>query len=49
MVMDSENHLLLIAEGNNHDILEENPELVLSAIIELVNRIRSESQLDYGT
>jgi pimeloyl-ACP methyl ester carboxylesterase len=49
MVMDSEKHQLLIAEENNHDILEENPELVLSAIIELVNRIRSESQLEYGT
>ena len=41
MVMNSEKHQLFIAEGNNHDILDENPELVLKAIIELVNRIRS--------
>ena len=42
MVMNSEKHQLIIAEGNNHDIVEENPELVLKTIIDLVNRIRSE-------
>jgi pimeloyl-ACP methyl ester carboxylesterase len=41
MVMNSEKHQLLIAEGNNHDILDENPGLVLNVIIELVNRIKS--------
>jgi pimeloyl-ACP methyl ester carboxylesterase len=41
MVMHSDKHQLLIAEGNNHDILEENPGLVLNGIIELVNRIKS--------
>lgn len=40
MVVDSEKHQLLIANGHNHDILEENPELVLDAIIELVKRVR---------
>jgi pimeloyl-ACP methyl ester carboxylesterase len=42
MVMNSAKHKLLIAEGNNHDIVEENPEFVLNAILELVNRINSE-------
>ena len=41
MVMDSEKHQLLIAEGHNHDILEENPQLILDGIIELVDRVRS--------
>jgi pimeloyl-ACP methyl ester carboxylesterase len=41
MVMNSEKHQLIIAEGNNHDIVEENPELVLNTIIEMVNRIQS--------
>ena len=39
MVMRSEKHRLLIAEGNNHDILEENPELVLNTIVDFVKRI----------
>ena len=39
MVMNSENHKLLIAEGNNHDITSENPEIVISTIIELINTI----------
>ena len=39
MVMHSEEHRLLIAEGNNHDILEENPELVLNAIVDFVKHI----------
>jgi hypothetical protein len=41
--MHSENHQLIIAEGNHHDIVEENPELVLKTIIELVNKIRGVS------
>ena len=41
MVMNSEKHELLIAEGNNHDIVDENPELVLETIADLVNRIES--------
>ena len=41
MVMNSEEHKLIIAEGNNHDILAENPELILKTIIELVGRIKS--------
>jgi pimeloyl-ACP methyl ester carboxylesterase len=41
MVMHSDKHQLLIAQGHNHDILEENPELVLQAIVDLVNRVRS--------
>jgi len=39
MVRHSDKHQLLIAEGNNHDIVEENPELVLNSTIEFVNRI----------
>lgn len=35
MAMNSKNHKLIIAEGNNHDIVMENPELVLNTIIEL--------------
>jgi pimeloyl-ACP methyl ester carboxylesterase len=42
MVMNSEKHELVIAEGNNHDIVEENPELVLRTIIDLVDRVRLE-------
>jgi pimeloyl-ACP methyl ester carboxylesterase len=41
MVMHSEKHQLLIAEGNNHDILEENPGLVLDTIVEFIDRIKS--------
>lgn len=40
MVLNSENHKMIIAEGNNHDILMENPELVLNTITELVNKIK---------
>jgi len=39
MVMNSDKHQLLIAEGNHHDIVEENPELVIQTIIELLGRI----------
>jgi pimeloyl-ACP methyl ester carboxylesterase len=42
MVANSPKYELLIAEGNNHDIVEENPELVLRTIVELVNRVKSE-------
>jgi len=42
MVMNSEKHKLIIAEGNNHDIVDENPKLVLNTIIELINIINSE-------
>ena len=41
MVRNSEKHQLLIATGNNHDIVEENPELVLKTIIELVDRVKA--------
>jgi len=41
MVINSENHKLLIAEGNNHDITSENPDIVLSTIIELINTINA--------
>jgi len=39
MMMGSEKHQLLIAEGNHHDIVEENPELVIQTIIELIGNI----------
>ena len=41
MMTSSEKHQLIIAEGNNHDIVEENPDLVLKTIIEFVKRIKS--------
>jgi pimeloyl-ACP methyl ester carboxylesterase len=44
MVMNSEKHKLIIAQGNHHDILAENPKLVLNTIIELTNIIKSESK-----
>ena len=44
MVMNSEKHKMIIAQGNNHDILGENPELVLNTIKELTNIIKSESK-----
>ena len=44
MVMNSEKHKLIIAQGNHHDILAENPELVLNTIVELTNIIKSESK-----
>jgi pimeloyl-ACP methyl ester carboxylesterase len=37
MVMHSKEHELIIAEGNNHDIVDENPALVVNTIAELVN------------
>jgi len=39
MVRHSEQHQLLIAEGNNHDIVEENPGLVLDTIIAMVDQL----------
>jgi len=41
MVMNSENHKLLIAEGNNHDITSENPDIVINTIIDLINSINA--------
>jgi len=42
MVMGSDKHVLLIAEGNSHNVVHENPELVVKTIAELVGRIKSE-------
>lgn len=42
MVVDSERHRMVIAQGNNHDIVDENPELVVSTIAQLVSEIVSE-------
>ena len=42
MVMSSQKHTLMIAEGNAHDILDENPVLVLNAIVGLCTSIQSE-------
>ncbi len=39
MVKKSENHKLIIAEGNNHDIPEENPYLVMNTILDLVRKL----------
>jgi len=41
MLMNSEIHKLIIAEENGHDIIKENPELVLKTILELSNKIES--------
>ena len=41
MVKNSEKHELLIAEGNSHMIIAENPKLVLNTIIELVSEIKA--------
>ena len=42
VALNSAKHALLIAEGNNHDIVDENPELVLRTIVELVSGLKSE-------
>ena len=42
MVMHSARHRLLVAEGNNHDILGENPELVVKTIVELVSLVKGD-------
>jgi len=39
MVITSENHKLVIAEDNSHNIIEENPTLIISTIVDLVNEI----------
>jgi len=39
MVMNSENHKLRIAKGNNHDIITENPNLVIQTIAELADQL----------
>ncbi len=41
MVKNSENHQMIIAEENSHDIIRENPELVINVIKEMVNTIKS--------
>ena len=41
MVMNSPKHKMIIAEGNGHDIMTENPLLVLNTIVELVNTVKS--------
>ena len=41
MVINSKNHKLLIAEGNNHDITSENPDIVINTIIDLINTINA--------
>jgi pimeloyl-ACP methyl ester carboxylesterase len=41
MLINSEKHKLIIAEENGHDIIKENPELVLNTILELINKIES--------
>jgi pimeloyl-ACP methyl ester carboxylesterase len=41
MVMSSPKHELIVAGGNHHDILEENPKLVLRTILQLVDKIHS--------
>ena len=42
MVRGSEKHKLIIAEGNSHDIVKENPELVLNTIVELCKSLTDE-------
>jgi pimeloyl-ACP methyl ester carboxylesterase len=41
MVMNSIKQKMIIAEGNGHDIMTENPAIVLNAVIELVKTIKS--------
>jgi hypothetical protein len=41
MVEHSAQHQLIVAEGSHHDIVEENPELVLRTIVRLVDQINS--------
>jgi len=41
MVIHSAKHKIVIAEENHHDIVLENPELVLHTIIELINNMKS--------
>ena len=41
MVADSERHRMVIAHGDNHDIVDENPKLVVSTIAQLVSEIVS--------
>jgi pimeloyl-ACP methyl ester carboxylesterase len=40
LVAGSENHRMVIAEGNHHDIVQENPDLVIETITELIDQIR---------
>lgn len=41
MVMNSEKHKLVIAEDNSHNMIEENPKLIINTIVEVVNQIKS--------
>jgi pimeloyl-ACP methyl ester carboxylesterase len=41
LVAGSENHTMVVAEGNHHDIVDENPDLVLKTIMDLLDRARS--------
>jgi pimeloyl-ACP methyl ester carboxylesterase len=41
MVDNSEKHKLIIAEDNSHDILGENPALVMTTIVDLVTLVRT--------
>ena len=41
IIMNSDKNKLVIAEGNNHDIVEENPELVIQTILELTDWINT--------
>jgi pimeloyl-ACP methyl ester carboxylesterase len=40
-VMNSEKHKLILAEENSHDIISENPELVVNTILELVMHLKT--------
>lgn len=41
MVGNSEKHKLILAPDNSHNMIEENPELIINTIVDLVNQIRS--------
>lgn len=41
LVAGSENHTMIVAEANQHDIVDENPDLVLKTVLELLDRVRS--------
>ena len=40
MVVSSEKHKLILAEDNSHNLIEENPELIITSIVDLVNQIK---------
>jgi len=41
MVMNSEKHKLILAADNSHNMIEENPKLIINTIVEVVNQIKS--------